>query len=81
MRTFSPTHRVMAGDVLIASILACGNGRPGSPRRFAVYWSLTADRLRPPRIECATVREACAEVAAWARRYFPEVRIERCIRC
>jgi hypothetical protein len=81
MKGFNPACRVLSGDVLIASILACGNGRPGSPRKFSPYWSIRADRLNPPRIECASAREACAEVAAWARRYFPEVRIERCVRC
>jgi hypothetical protein len=80
MKGFNPTHRVMAGDRLVGSVLRVGNARPESPRRFTVYWSLTADRLRPPRIECATAREACAAAMQWAKQHFNDLQVVRRIR-
>jgi hypothetical protein len=42
---FRPVSRVMAGPVLVASILRRGNGRAGSPVRWLVYWSPVAERM------------------------------------
>jgi hypothetical protein len=80
MSGFNPSHYVMANDQLVASVLPIGNGRPGSPRRFLAYWSITADRLRPPRIECATAREACAAAMQWAKQHFNDLQVVRRIR-
>jgi hypothetical protein len=77
MTGFNPTHYVMAGDGLVASILRTGNGRPGSPRRFLVYWSTRADLLNPPKIERPTARQAYTDAMAWGRKHFDAVRVER----
>lgn len=47
-KQFKPASRVLAGPVLVASIVRTGNGRPGSPVRWVPYWSPIAERLGAP---------------------------------
>jgi len=69
VKPMKPVSRVMADDVLVASIVRCGNGRSASPVRWVPYWSLTAERLgAPPAHEYFTRHEAEAEALLFARR-------------
>ncbi|MDD3676043.1 hypothetical protein [Thauera propionica] len=64
---FKPASRVMAGDVLVASIIRHGNGRPGSPVRWLVYWSPLAERMgAQPGVTFRYRQEAEAAAMRWA---------------
>jgi hypothetical protein len=80
MSGFNPTHRVMAGDRLVASILPIGNGSPKAPRRFLIYWSTSSSILNPPLIERPTAKAAAADAVAWAKQHFNDLQVVRRIR-
>lgn len=62
-----PVSRVMSGPVLVASIVRQGNGRPGSPVRWLVYWSPLAERLGArPGVSFRYRQHAEAEALLWA---------------
>jgi hypothetical protein len=64
---FNPVSRVMCGPALVASIVRQGNGRPGSPVRWLVYWSPLAERLgAQPGVSFRYRQEAEAEALLWA---------------
>jgi hypothetical protein len=64
---FRPVSRVMAGQVLVASILRRGNGRAGSPVRWLVYWSPVAERMgAQPGQTFGYRQEAEAAALQWA---------------
>ena len=66
-QSLKPVSRIMAGDVLIASILRTGNGRPGSPVRWHIYWSPHAERMGARPVEpCTSLREAELRAMLWA---------------
>jgi len=66
---FRPVSRVMAGQVLVASILRRGNGRAGSPVQWLVYWSQVAERMgAQPGQTFSTRQEAEAMAMLWATR-------------
>ncbi|WP_153004404.1 hypothetical protein [Tepidimonas taiwanensis] len=66
-KQFKPVSRVMSGPVLVASIIRQGNGRPGSPVRWLVYWSPLAERLgAQPGIVFRYRQQAEAEALLWA---------------
>lgn len=67
-KQFKPASRVLAGPVLVASIVRQGNGRPGSPVRWLVYWSSLAERLgAQPGIVFRYRQQAEAEALLWAK--------------
>ena len=78
-KPLKPVSRVMAGDVLVASIIRQGNGRPASPVRWLLYWSPTAERMGSgPAVTCSCRQEAEAEAIAWACPRFAFLpRVER----
>lgn len=58
---------ILAGPVLIATILRTGNGRPAAPVRYHVQWSEIAVRLGAPAIAPVRYRqEAEAMAVLWA---------------
>lgn len=62
-----PVSRVMSGPVLVASIVRQGNGRPGSPVRWLVYWSPLAERLGArPGASFRYRQQAEAQALLWA---------------
>ena len=64
---FNPVSRVMSGPVLVASIIRQGNGRPGSPVRWLVYWSPLAERLGArPGASFRYRQQAEAQALLWA---------------
>ena len=66
-KQFKPASRVLAGPVLVASIVRTGNGRPGSPVRWLVYWSPLAERLGArPGASFRYRQQAEAEALLWA---------------
>lgn len=78
---FNPVSRVMSGPVLVASIVRQGNGRPGSPVRWLVYWSPLAERLgAQPGIVFRHRQQAEAEALLWAKSrmaHAPRVEVVR----
>lgn len=77
-----PVSRVLAGEVLVASIIRQGNGRSGSPVRWLVYWSPLAERMgAQPGLACASRYEAEAAAMLWASQRLanlaPAPRVER----
>jgi hypothetical protein len=66
---FRPVSRVMAGLVLVASILRRGNGRAGSPVQWLVYWSPVAERLGAQPGQTFRYRQEAESAAMlWATR-------------
>lgn len=66
-KQFKPASRVLVGPVLVASIVRRGNGRPGSPVRWLVYWSPLAERLGArPGASFRHRQHAEAEALLWA---------------
>jgi hypothetical protein len=67
-KQFKPASRVLAGPVLVASIVRQGNGKPGSPVRWLVYWSPLAERLgAQPGASFRYRQQAELEALLWAR--------------
>lgn len=67
VKPMKPVSRVMCGPVLVASIVRTGNGRPGSPVRWLVYWSPLAERLGArPGASFRYRQQAEAEALLWA---------------
>ncbi|MCR6497058.1 hypothetical protein LJB71_13060 [Thermomonas sp. S9] len=69
---------ILAGPVLVATVLRTGNGRPASPVRFRVYWSQVAERMGAPMPppQFASRYEAEAMAVGWATQrtgYAPRV--------
>jgi hypothetical protein len=66
-KPLKPVSRVLAGDILVASIVRTGNGRPGSPVRWLVYWSPLAERMgAQPGLAFRYRQEAEAAAIRWA---------------
>jgi hypothetical protein len=71
-KPLKPVSWVMAGRILVASILRQGNGRPSAPVRFTPYWTPLAERLgAPPPRPFASRHEAEAFVMQWATPRLP----------